>query len=88
VVHDGHAPYCRRRLIASTRHRRSRGHRVILVSNSPRSTIGVTRQLDEIGVAREAYDTAVTSGDVTRDLMQQTDGRLFHLGPSARPFHL
>jgi HAD superfamily hydrolase (TIGR01459 family) len=80
VIHDGHAPY------ASTvdclqQHRRN-GGTVVLVSNSPRSTIGVTKQLDGIGVARDSYDTAVTSGDVTRDLMQQTDGKLFHLGPS------
>ena len=79
VVHDGHAPYAAT-VDCLQRHRRAGGC-VILVSNSPRSTIGVSRQLDEIGVARDAYDTAVTSGDVTRDLMQQTDGRLFHLGP-------
>ena len=80
VVHDGHVPIANT-VDCLTRHRRS-GGTVVLVSNSPRSTIGVTRQLDEIGVSREAYDTAVTSGDVTRDLMQQTDGKLFHLGPS------
>lgn len=80
VLHDGHAPFATT-VDCLQRHRRSGGC-VILVSNSPRSTIGVSKQLDEIGVPRDAYDTAVTSGDVTRDLMQQTDGRLFHLGPS------
>lgn len=79
VLHDGLAPY------ASTvdvlqRHRKS-GGTVVLVSNSPRSTLGVSIQLDDIGVPRDAYDTAVTSGDVTQDLMRQTDGKLFHLGP-------
>lgn len=80
VAHDGHVPNVST-VDCLTRHRRS-GGTVVLVSNSPRSTLGVTRQLDEIGVSRDAYDTAVTSGDVTRDLMQQTDGKLFHLGPS------
>lgn len=79
VVHDGHAPFGVT-VDCLQRHRRSGGC-VVLVSNSPRSTLGVTKQLDEIGVARDAYDTAVTSGDVTRDLMQQTDGKLYHLGP-------
>lgn len=79
VVHDGHQPYAA--TVSCLQQHRRGGGTVVLVSNSPRSTIGVSKQLDEIGVARDAYDTAVTSGDVTRDLMQQTDGRLFHLGP-------
>lgn len=80
VLHDGHAPFPPT-VDCLQRHRRA-GGAVILVSNSPRSTIGVSKQLDELGVPRDAYDTAVTSGDVTRDLMQQTDGKLFHLGPA------
>jgi HAD superfamily hydrolase (TIGR01459 family) len=80
VLHDGVSPYGST-VDALQRHRRNSGT-VILVSNSPRSTAGVTIQLDDIGIPRDAYDTAVTSGDVTRDLMRQTDGKLFHLGPS------
>jgi len=80
VVHDGHVPNAAT-VDCLVRHRRN-GGTVVLVSNSPRSTTGVTKQLDEIGVSRDAYDTACTSGDVTRDLIQQTDGKLFHLGPS------
>ncbi len=80
VLHDGHVPNAI--TVDCLKQHRRNGGTVVLVSNSPRSTIGVTRQLDEIGVARDAYDTAVTSGDVTRDLMQQTDGKLFHLGPA------
>jgi len=79
VLHDGLSPYPST-VDVLQRHRRS-GGTVVLVSNSPRSTLGVSKQLDDIGVPRDAYDTAVTSGDVTRDLMRQTDGRLFHLGP-------
>ncbi len=79
VLHDGETPYAAT-VNCLEQHRRN-GGTVVLVSNSPRSTAGVTRQLDEIGIVHAAYDTAVTSGDVTRDLMRQTDGRLFHLGP-------
>jgi HAD superfamily hydrolase (TIGR01459 family) len=80
VLHDGYRPYDA--TVDSLRRHRASGGTVVLVSNSPRSTGGVTRQLDEIGVPQDCYDTAVTSGDVTRDLMRQTDGKLFHLGPA------
>jgi HAD superfamily hydrolase (TIGR01459 family) len=80
VLHDGYKPFAA--TVDSLQHHRRGGGTVVLVSNSPRSTIGVSRQLDEIGVPRDCYDTAVTSGDVTRDLIQQTDGKLFHLGPA------
>lgn len=80
VVHNGVAPF--HTTVDCLCQHRARGGIVILVSNSPRSTIGVSRQLDEIGVTRAAYDVAVTSGDVTRALMVQQAGRnLFHLGP-------
>lgn len=80
VVHNGVKPYAI--AVDSLQRHRKRGGIVVLVSNSPRSTVGVSKQLDEIGVPRDAYDTAVTSGDVTRALMQIHGGRkLFHLGP-------
>ena len=81
VVHDGLRP------VASTvdvlsRHR-ANGGTVILVTNSPRSQAGVEEQLKAIGVARESHDSIVTSGDVTRDLMQHRGGgEVFHLGPA------
>ncbi|MFO1033015.1 MAG: TIGR01459 family HAD-type hydrolase [Hyphomicrobiales bacterium] len=80
VVHNGAMVYPP--TIDSLARHRSAGGTVILVSNSPRSTAGITRQLDDIGVPRACYDAVVTSGDVTRDLMQQTDGKLYHLGPA------
>jgi HAD superfamily hydrolase (TIGR01459 family) len=80
VVHNGVKPFAA--AVDSLQRHRKRGGIVVLVSNSPRSTIGVSRQLDEIGVPRDAYDTAVTSGDVTRSLMLVHGGKkLFHLGP-------
>ena len=81
VVHNGERPFAETVNVLA-RHRKS-GGTVILVSNSPRSEKGVTEQLDEIGVRPDAYDGAVTSGDVTQNLMRdEPSGKLFHLGPS------
>jgi HAD superfamily hydrolase (TIGR01459 family) len=81
VVHNGERPFAETVNVLA-RHRKN-GGTVILVSNSPRSEKGVTEQLDEFGVRPDAYDGAVTSGDVTQNLMRdEPSGRLFHLGPS------
>ncbi len=80
VVHDGLRPYPSA-VTALTRHRAS-GGTVMLISNSPRTSIGVISQLDEIGVTRAAYDAIVTSGDATRVLVEaEGGGKVFHLGP-------
>ncbi len=81
VVHNGVDPFADTVNVLA-RHRKE-GGTVVLVSNSPRSEKGVVDQLDEIGVRRDAYDTAVTSGDVTQTMMrQEPSGKLFHLGPA------
>ncbi|MCB1381158.1 MAG: TIGR01459 family HAD-type hydrolase [Alphaproteobacteria bacterium] len=80
VVHNGFAPFPLT-VAALTRHRRNGGS-VILVTNSPRSNLGVERQLASIGVDSESHDRIVTSGDVTQDLMvHHGGGKVFHLGP-------
>lgn len=79
VVHNGVTPFPVT-VEALTRHRQ-RGGRVILVTNSPRSHLGVARQLLEMGVDPAAHDRIVTSGDVTQVLMKlHGGGRVFHLG--------
>jgi HAD superfamily hydrolase (TIGR01459 family) len=81
VVHNGVTPFAAT-VDVLTSHR-AQGGTVILVSNSPRSETGVTKQLDEIGIRKDAYDAAVTSGDVTQNLMRaEPSGKLFHLGPA------
>lgn len=81
VVHNGVNPFAET-TAALARHRES-GGTVVLVSNSPRTARGVTLQLNEIGVRKDAYDAAVTSGDVTQDLMRAVpSGKLYHLGPA------
>ncbi len=80
VVHNGIAAYPEAG-DALTRFRRG-GGTVVLVSNSPRPGKPVTRQLDQFGVSRSAYDAVVTSGDVTRGLLEQRPGaQVFHIGP-------
>ena len=79
VLHNGvsaHAPAAR--ALGAVRHR---GTVVVLVTNSPRPREGVAAQLDAIGVPREAYDAIVTSGDVTRGLIEAGPDPVLHLGP-------
>jgi HAD superfamily hydrolase (TIGR01459 family) len=80
VVHNGFTTFAP--TVATLVQHRKAGGVVILVSNSPRSRDGIIAQLDQIGVARDAYDDAVTSGDVTQTLMRAVPGgKIYHLGP-------
>jgi HAD superfamily hydrolase (TIGR01459 family) len=81
VIHNGEKPFVE--TVATLARHRKEGGTVVLVSNSPRSAKGVIQQLDEIGVRTDAYDAAVTSGDVTQDLMRLVpSGKLYHIGPA------
>jgi HAD superfamily hydrolase (TIGR01459 family) len=61
---------------------RGRGGTVALLSNAPRPFTDVVPQLERLGVPQEAYDLGVTSGDVTRGMLQAWRGRaLLHIGP-------
>ena len=61
---------------------RAGGSTVILITNAPRRGAAVSRQLDQIGVPRDAYDDIVSSGDVTCGVMAERPGQsVFHLGP-------
>ena len=56
---------------------------VVLISNAARPNPDVMLQLDGLGVPREAYSAAVTSGDVTRVLLaERAPGPAFKIGPS------
>jgi HAD superfamily hydrolase (TIGR01459 family) len=80
VVHNGvaaFAPACE----ALMRFRRGGGV-VILITNAPRPGAAVERILDRLGVSREAYDAIVSSGDVTRTIVESRLAEsVFHLGP-------
>jgi HAD superfamily hydrolase (TIGR01459 family) len=79
VVHDGvcaYAPACD----ALARFREG-GGTVVLITNSPRPSPWVIRQLDRLGVPAAAYDAVNSSGDLTREVVAARDGAVFHIGP-------
>jgi HAD superfamily hydrolase (TIGR01459 family) len=80
VLHDGVASFApaSEALLAF----RCRGGAVILITNAPRPSPPVKRQVLKLGVPPEAFDAIVTSGDVTIGLMQQTGDRVLHIGPA------
>jgi HAD superfamily hydrolase (TIGR01459 family) len=61
---------------------RKRGGAVVLITNAPRPAAEVQGMLDRLKVPRDAYDSIVTSGDVTRLVMASRSAKnIFHLGP-------
>jgi HAD superfamily hydrolase (TIGR01459 family) len=81
VMHDGvtaHADAAD----ALTRFR-GKGGAVVLVSNAPRASEWVVENLDEKGVPRSAWDAVVTSGDVSRHMLDERGlKRVHHIGPT------
>jgi HAD superfamily hydrolase (TIGR01459 family) len=80
VVHDGvwHFPGAAEAL----RRFRARGGIVILVTNAPRPRQPILAQLRQLGVPNVAFDSVVTSGDVTLTLMaERGNAPLNHIGP-------
>ena len=68
--------------VEATRRYREQGGIVILLSNSPRPSEPLQRQLTSLGVSEESYDATVSSGDLTRHELAKHEGaRIFHLGP-------
>ena len=61
---------------------RRRGGAVILISNAPRPSPPIARQVLKLGVSPDAFDAIVTSGDVTIGLMGlQAGDPVLHIGP-------
>lgn len=80
VMHNGVRPFAT--AVHACQLFRQAGGTVILVSNSPRPGDGVIAQLNQLGVAGDAYDAVVTSGDVSRQgIAGLASPRVFHLGP-------
>ncbi len=62
---------------------RRRGGTVVLITNAPRPSAPVRRQLLELGVAPDAFDDVATSGDVTIGLIAERIGEpVLHIGPA------
>ena len=82
VMHNGVLPFPE--AVEACRRFRAGGGTALLLSNAPRPEASVVDQLDRIGVAREAYDAIVTSGDAARAAIRQAAGAgkaIGHLGP-------
>jgi HAD superfamily hydrolase (TIGR01459 family) len=61
---------------------REAGGTAMLITNAPRAGAAVARILDRFGVPRQAYDAIISSGDVTRGIVEARPGEaVFHLGP-------
>ncbi len=83
VVHNGLAPYpgvleCMEQL-------RSDGRQILLLSNAPRTHNFVEDFLENIGVDRENYDLILTSGDMTRIVLE--DKRFDFLEGDTKTFY-
>jgi HAD superfamily hydrolase (TIGR01459 family) len=61
---------------------RAKGGAVILITNAPRPATEVRAQLDKMGVPHHAYDSIVTSGDLSRAVVAERPGKaVYHIGP-------
>jgi HAD superfamily hydrolase (TIGR01459 family) len=80
VLHNGvaaHPSACE----ALVRYRQG-GGRVTLITNAPRPSPQIVEMLDALDVPRDAYDDMVSSGDVTRSMLEDYRGRTVHyVGP-------
>ena len=80
VMHNGAHAYAEAG--EACRRFRAQGGLVVLLSNAPRPFTAVVPHMTELGVDPAVYDTGVTSGDATREMIADWQGRpLLHIGP-------
>jgi HAD superfamily hydrolase (TIGR01459 family) len=81
VVHNGVAAFPS--AVDSLAAFRRGGGTVILITNAPRPSAPIRRQLSKLGVGPDAFDDIATSGDVTIGLIaERIDDPVLHIGPS------
>jgi HAD superfamily hydrolase (TIGR01459 family) len=81
VVHNGREHFAGA-CAALQRFRAETGGVVILITNAPRPFPPILEQLARLGVPRDAFDSLVTSGDVTLAFIAaRGDAPLYHIGP-------
>lgn len=86
-LHNGKAAFPA--AVAALQGFRSDGGKVVLLTNAPRPDSSVIRQLDGLGVPRDAWDIVVTSGDAAQMgmLSGAVGRRVHHIGaPKDEPF--
>ena len=80
VIHDGVTAFAE--ACDALANFRAKGGKVVLITNAPRPSGAVIKQLDGFHVPHSAYDGIASSGDVTCDVIRSRPGQtLFHLGP-------
>lgn len=79
VVHNGLKAY--EEAINALYKLKNVGKQIILITNSPRSNIDVAKQLKQLNINDDIYDFIITSGDLTRDLIEQSPSKIFYIGP-------
>jgi len=82
VLHNGVAAFEGAHKALRT-YREETGGKVVLITNAPRPAPQVGEMLANLGVPEGSYDSIITSGDVTREvLVAQGDKTLLHIGPN------
>ncbi len=80
VLHNGRVGH--QTAIAALRDAKALGKAVILVTNAPRPSREIAEEIATLGVTADIYDSIVSSGDATRDLIRPYEGyTLYRLGP-------
>lgn len=76
-LHNGKAAFPA--AVAALQNFRTTGGKVVLLTNAPRPKSSVIKQLDGLGVPRDAYDLVVTSGDAAQmGMLSGAVGRKVH----------
>jgi len=86
-LHNGKTPFPA--AVSALQSFRQGGGSVVLLTNAPRPKASIVRQLDGMGVPRDAWDEVVSSGDAAQfALVSGAVGRkVFHIGaPKDEPF--
>lgn len=81
VLHNGVSAYASAGA-ALAQYRRD-GGKVVLITNAPRPSAPIIAMIDHLGVPREAWDSMVSSGDCTREMIAPYRGKVIHhVGPA------
>jgi len=82
VVHNGE--HVHEQAVMALQMFRENGSAVVLVTNAPRPSAEIVEDLLAMGVPQNAFDALVSSGEVTRDLIADYQGKtVYRLGPQS-----